>query len=233
MTKKENKVRKLDKYINQFDSSFPTKPDLYNQTIEDEHSSIFTEDDLIFMTNHVELNHNEVDNSHNFLRLDSCQKKCSKCGEIKEYSYFNKNKYQGDGLTSACRKCKNKVIAKSNKKRFETDDLFRFRVLMAGVTYSAFKKKGYSKTTQTHKLLGVDFLIAFNHIEKQFIKGMTWDNRGKWELDHIIPLASAKSKDELIKLCHYSNLQPMWKKDNRFKSDTMPLVSTLPHTALG
>jgi len=45
------------------------------------------------------------------------------------------------------------------------------------------------------------------------------ENHGKWHIDHIIPLSSATSKDELLKLCHYSNLQPLWKVDNLQKSN--------------
>ncbi len=48
---------------------------------------------------------------------------------------------------------------------------------------------------------------------------MSWENMGKWHVDHIIPLATAKTEDEVIKLCHYSNLQPLWAEDNWAKSD--------------
>jgi len=52
------------------------------------------------------------------------------------------------------------------------------------------------------------------HLENQFIDGMSWENRSEWHIDHIIPLSSAKTKDELYKLCHYENLQPLWVEDN-------------------
>ena len=56
-------------------------------------------------------------------------------------------------------------------------------------------------------------------MESQFTDGMTWDNWGKygWHVDHKVPLSSAKTPDELIKLCHYTNLQPLWAKDNLSK----------------
>jgi hypothetical protein len=51
---------------------------------------------------------------------------------------------------------------------------------------------------------------------------MTWDNRGQWHIDHIVPLALAKNEQDVIDLSHYSNLRPMWGADNIRKSDTLP-----------
>jgi hypothetical protein len=49
---------------------------------------------------------------------------------------------------------------------------------------------------------------------------MTFDNYGMkgWHLDHIIPLSSANNEDEIIKLCHFTNLQPLWWYENLKKS---------------
>jgi len=65
----------------------------------------------------------------------------------------------------------------------------------------------------------IDFLKQY--ISNKFDKNMSWDNYGLygWHIDHIIPLSSAKNKEELEKLCHYSNLQPLWAKDNLQKSN--------------
>ncbi len=55
------------------------------------------------------------------------------------------------------------------------------------------------------------------HIEVRFSDGMTWYRYGQWEVDHITPLSAARSLEYLIELCHYSNLQPLWKRDNLAK----------------
>ena len=55
---------------------------------------------------------------------------------------------------------------------------------------------------------------------------MTWNNYGKWHIDHIIPLDIAKSEKELLPLLHYTNLQPLWvldniKKGNQIEKETL------------
>lgn len=55
------------------------------------------------------------------------------------------------------------------------------------------------------------------HIEARFTDGMTWDRYGQWEVDHVIPLSAAGSLEHLVELCNYTNLQPLWKRDNQIK----------------
>lgn len=73
---------------------------------------------------------------------------------------------------------------------------------------------GKSKSQSTIKLLGCSIEKFKIHLEQQFTKGMTWKNYGKWHIDHIIPLSSAKNQQQIEKLFHYSNCQPLWAKDN-------------------
>ena len=73
----------------------------------------------------------------------------------------------------------------------------------------------------TLDMLGCSIDFLKQYISNKFEKNMSWDNYGLygWHIDHIIPLSSAKNKEELEKLCHYSNLQPLWAKDNLQKSN--------------
>lgn len=76
--------------------------------------------------------------------------------------------------------------------------------------------KDFYKNSKTKDFLGGDFQTVKLYIEKQFSEGMTWENHSihGWHIDHIIPLSSAKTEEELKSLCHYTNLQPLWAKDN-------------------
>jgi hypothetical protein len=170
-------------------------------------------------------------------------KKCSKCEIEKKYSEFYKGKKAKDGLHRWCKCCvkkyyqdnKERVIKYSKqyyqdnrelraewenqytKKRRKTDPLFKMMGNLRSRTYSAFKCNGYRKNTKTQQMLGVSWEVCKAHIGNQFTKGMNWDNYGEWHIDHVIPLASANTEKELTKLCHYSNLQPLWAEDNLSK----------------
>ena len=101
----------------------------------------------------------------------------------------------------------------------ESDPLFKLRCNLRSRTCMAFKVSSWKKNTKTQEMLGTDYETAFKHIESRFRQGMSWDNFGEWQIDHIIPLSSAKSKEELVKLCHYTNLQPLWANENKTKGD--------------
>ena len=143
----------------------------------------------------------------------------------------NKNKKHRDANKEkiAARK---KIYNNNNKdkrntyelKRRKTDYFFNMKVNLRSRTRAAFKSKGYKKGSTTEKMLGISYEKVKIHIERQFTDGMNWENRSEWHIDHIIPLASATTEAELLKLCHYRNLQPLWAKDNISKGATIPNV---------
>ena len=79
--------------------------------------------------------------------------------------------------------------------------------------------RGIAKTASTEQLIGCSFEELKSHLESKFQEGMTWDNYGDWQIDHIKPCASFDLTDSnQQKICfHYSNLQPLWKKENQSK----------------
>ena len=75
------------------------------------------------------------------------------------------------------------------------------------------------KQLKSRQLLGCSFETARKHIESLFKPGMSWNNYGKWHMDHIIPCASFDLRCPVQQLacCHYTNLQPLWAFDNMSK----------------
>jgi len=103
-----------------------------------------------------------------------------------------------------------------NKRRYKNDTEFRLRKALRQRLYQALNGNG--KTSSVLDNLGCTVEELKSHLESKFQPGMTWDNHGKdgWHIDHIVPLASFNLSDfdELKKACHYTNLQPLWAKDN-------------------
>jgi hypothetical protein len=76
-----------------------------------------------------------------------------------------------------------------------------------------------AKTDKSLKYIGCSADALRIHLESQFKDGMSWENYGYrgWHIDHIVPLCSASTEEELIPLLHYSNLQPLWGVENMRK----------------
>lgn len=174
-------------------------------------------------------------------------KVCTKCNKEKLFTEFNKNKNASDFLCNECKDCakkrvyewrvkkygikifmtkedKNLKAYKRRKERQKTNPLFKKRCYLATKTSISFRYKKWRKNGSTEKLFGCDFETAKNYLSVKFKEGMTWDNYGKWHIDHIIPLSSAINEVELIKLCNYKNTQPLWAIDNTIKGNKKALT---------
>jgi hypothetical protein len=130
--------------------------------------------------------------------------------ENKELSKETKKKYQ------ECNKEKrNKYLID----RYNSDSVYKLSINCRGIIQKAFKRKGWKKNSKSEELIGCSFEELKIYLEKLFIDGMTWENHGDWHIDHKIPLSWAKDESELLRLFHYSNLQPLWAKDNLSKKN--------------
>jgi len=108
------------------------------------------------------------------------------------------------------------------RKKYSLNPVSRLSIRIRSIIGRSIRRFGYTKKSHTHEILGCSFTEFKYHIEKQFKEGMNWDNRSEWHLDHIIPLSSATTEDDVIRLNHYSNFQPLWAIDNMNKSAKMP-----------
>jgi hypothetical protein len=86
------------------------------------------------------------------------------------------------------------------------------------------KRMGRRSLT-TNELLGCSYAEARAWIELKFRRGMGWHNTGEWEIDHVIPIAAFDLSNDahVRRVNHYTNLQPLWRDENRAKSDRMPV----------
>lgn len=112
------------------------------------------------------------------------------------------------------------------KKRYHNDSLFKLSVTMRNSLHRILKNKTIYKNNKTFVYLGCSLSELKIHIEKQFKENMTWFNHGKWHIDHILPLDIAKTEEDLKKLFHYTNLQPLWASENCSKGSKIEKKKT-------
>jgi hypothetical protein len=111
-----------------------------------------------------------------------------------------------------------KQIRKNVNNRRKIDINFKIRNYLATRIWKVLN--GIYKSNRTMKLVGCNIEQLKQHLESQFKLGMSWNNYGKWHIDHIKPCVSfdlSKSKEQ-ARCFHYTNLQPLWAKENLIKS---------------
>lgn len=104
----------------------------------------------------------------------------------------------------------------------QTDPVYRFRTSFRCLISTYLRKKGYQGKKNVWEVVGCDFYTFLEYIQSQFEEGMTMENyghkKGCWNIDHIIPICTAETDEDLERLNHYTNLRPMWASDNYRKS---------------
>jgi hypothetical protein len=134
----------------------------------------------------------------------------------KEKYIINSNKWVVNN-----RKKSNRIKYNYKIKKRKVDTVYKMTENLRTRIRSVLKGMNKSKTSM--ELLGCSGEELKIHLEKQFTKGMSWANYGYygWHIDHIRPCSSFDLSDSTQqKECfHYSNLQPLWAKDNLKKSD--------------
>lgn len=147
--------------------------------------------------------------------------------------YYRKNR---DKLTKQSReyqKNNRDRINEYRKKKRDSDSSYRLLINMRSRLYQAIKSGRGTKSLKTKELIGCSVEDLKRHLESQFTEGMTWENYGEWHVDHIKPCASFDlTIDNEQKGCfHYSNLQPLWAKDNQMKGADIQACYNILKTA--
>tara|TARA_R110000737_G_C14384127_1_gene451109 strand:+ start:173 stop:733 length:561 start_codon:yes stop_codon:yes gene_type:complete len=147
------------------------------------------------------------------------EKYCRKCNIL---LVCNINTYspQDKILDKICRDCDNRESKIREQKRKEKDPVFKEKLYLRQLIHqNTFKNNKWSKRSNIREILGLGNMEEWlTYLESKFKDGMTWDNYGDWQLDHIVELHTASTIEELYKLQHHTNIQPLWKKDNMKKS---------------
>jgi hypothetical protein len=102
-------------------------------------------------------------------------------------------------------------------KRKKEDSVFAFKLRIRKTIGESIKKGGYIKKDSTQNIVGCSFLELKDHLEKTFKNNYgisVTEAKEVLHIDHVIPLSTAKTEEEVIKLNHYSNLQYLYASDN-------------------
>ena len=121
------------------------------------------------------------------------------------------------------RRNKRKEINEYSRKRKQLDPILKLISNIRTSIYNSIKRNGFSKNKNTKEIIGCSFEDFKYHLESKFEIWMNWNNYGKfngefnhgWDIDHIIPISTAKTEEDIIKLNHFLNLQPLCSKMNR------------------
>jgi hypothetical protein len=123
-------------------------------------------------------------------------------------------------------KLRRKIYYENNKEkqfkyireRLKIDPVFKISNNMRRRINIFLSLNGIIKKNKTFNIIGCSPEFLKEYIENKFTEGMSWDLMGNHiHIDHKIPLSSAKTEEEVYKLCHYTNLQPLWAEDNLSK----------------
>jgi hypothetical protein len=208
--------------------------DGYNQECKCCHNEYFkkyrqTNDTKKYKIKYFEKNKDKIKESNRKRREDNKEKineylrewrKLNK-EKLKQYSEKSKetNKRYITNNLDKVRERRNKYF----RERKNNDPLFKLSCNLRTLIGVSLINYGYSKNTKSYEILGISFDELLLYFEGLFENWMCWDNYGKyngeynygWDIDHKIPLSSAKNEEEIIKLNHYTNLQPLCGKINR------------------
>jgi len=157
-----------------------------------------------------------------YSQCKECEKKYKQMNyleKIEENKKYRKNYYQQN---------KEKIILKiinyqkNNNtwmKKYNSDPIFKMNHNIRCRIREFLNQKKFNKKNKTSEIVGCNQTELKLFLENKFEPKMSWDNYGEWHIDHIIPLSSSSDEVEILKLCHFTNLQPLWKTENLKKGN--------------
>jgi hypothetical protein len=135
-------------------------------------------------------------------------------------NYYTKKKIAKEKINKHYKINKNKDICINHYTNLRgKDPIYKITDNFARRICNILKKQDIVRTFKYNEILGCTMIELKNHLEKLFTQGMSFDNYGEWEVDHIIPLSKfdLNNEDQVKQCFNYKNLQPLWMVDNRKK----------------
>jgi hypothetical protein len=168
---------------------------------------------------HYQANKDKIKNKSKQYREEN-KDKIKECNK----EYYKKNKDKAKEYSKLNRNRINDRMKQYQKNRRKKDEIFKLICNTRNIICKSIKRKGFKKNTKTELILSCSYEEFKLHLESKFEYWMSWENYGLyngelnygWDIDHIIPLSSANTEQEIIELNHYTNLQPLCSYNNRF-----------------
>ena len=145
--------------------------------------------------------------------------------DLKEQSrqYKNVNRDRINKRRNERNKERRSELSKINRKRRQSDPVFRISNNIRTYLRNFLKRKEYTKKSKTEMILGCSFVEFRLYLESKFDDWMSWENYGKyngsekygWDIDHIVPISTAVNESDVYRLNHFTNLQPLCSFINR------------------
>lgn len=149
---------------------------------------------------------------------------CYRCKTSKTLENYYTDKSRRTGYAYICKDCYKVDRRDYCRNKCYVDNLFKLKRRIRTLILYSFSAKKTNKSSETEIILGCSFQEFKKHLESKFEPWMNWENYGKyngslnfgWDIDHIIPISSAITEEELYTLNHYTNMQPLCSYTNRY-----------------
>lgn len=156
--------------------------------------------------------------------LKPFHKICTVCKVEKPLKEFGKLEMGTYNVGGKCKNCFNV----NYRKKVNNDPILKIKLNLRNRVWCVIKRENKSK--HTLELIGCDIKFLKQYLESKFQEGMSWENYGggdyskqHWHIDHIKPCGSfdLTKLEEQLKCFHYTNLQPLWWRDNMSKGNNI------------
>lgn len=159
-------------------------------------------------------------------KKDGRRYRCRECTRIEYREFYYENRItEIDRQVNYQTNNKENVKIKRNSRfheKYNNDLLYKLKINLRNRIKHFLRSKNFNpKLNLTYNIIGCSPEEFKQFIESKFVDGMSWENYSHkgWHIDHVIPLSSANTEEEVFKLCHYTNLQPLWSNENYKKGD--------------